>query len=142
MLILHQNRSLAESVRSSIWRGLKAVCLALEAFVSRLSNRPFAACHSRGTNCHAETQKLHWDKTNEGNCHLKLCMPFVGLAPVQLLRPSMAVLYHLNGKLQRAYSKVFWYSDHHNVESILQNGSGKCYLLELALVVFQICLQH
>ena len=34
---------------------------------------------------------------------LKLCMPFVGLALVQFLHPSMAVLYHMNGKLQRAY---------------------------------------
>ena len=31
-------------------------------------------------------------------------MPFVGLAQVRLLRSSMAVLYHVNGKLQRAYS--------------------------------------
>ena len=31
-------------------------------------------------------------------------MPSVGLAPVQLLCPSVAVLYHMNGKLQRAYS--------------------------------------
>ena len=29
---------------------------------------------------------------------------FVGLAPVRLLRSSMAVLYQVNGKLQRAYS--------------------------------------
>ena len=35
---------------------------------------------------------------------LKLCLPFVGFAPVRLLRPNMAVLYHVNGKLQRAYS--------------------------------------
>ena len=33
----------------------------------------------------------------------KLCIPLVGLAPVRLLRPSMAVLHHVNGKLQRAY---------------------------------------
>ena len=33
----------------------------------------------------------------------KLCMPFVGLTLVGLLHPSMAVLYHVNGKLQRAY---------------------------------------
>ena len=32
-------------------------------------------------------------------------MFFVGLAPVRLLRPSMAVLYHVKGKLQRAYSE-------------------------------------
>ena len=30
-------------------------------------------------------------------------MPFVGLSPVRLLHPSMAVLCHVNGKLQRAY---------------------------------------
>ena len=30
-------------------------------------------------------------------------MPFIGLAPVRLLRPNMAVFYHVNGKLQRAY---------------------------------------
>ena len=76
-LIFHQNWSLAESVRSSTWRELKAVCLALEAFASRLSN-----------------------------------------------------------------SKVFWYSDNQNVESILRNGSRKCDLQELALVVFRICLLH
>ena len=38
-----------------------------------------------------------------GNYHLKLCMPFDGLAPVRLLRPNMAVLHHVNGMLQRAY---------------------------------------
>ena len=32
-------------------------------------------------NRHAGTQKSYWDKTNKGNYHLKLCMPFVGLAP-------------------------------------------------------------
>ena len=76
-LIFHQNWSLAESVRSSTWRELKAVCLALEVFASRLCN-----------------------------------------------------------------SKVFWYSDNQNVESILRNGSRKCDLQELALVVFRICLLH
>jgi len=54
-------------------------------------------------NRHAGTQKSHWDKTDRGNYHLKLCMPFVGLAPVRLLRLSVAVLYHVNGKLQKAY---------------------------------------
>ena len=76
-LTFHQNWSLAESVRSSSWTELKAVCLALEAFANRLSN-----------------------------------------------------------------SKVFWYSDNQNVESILRNGSRKCDLQELAFVVFQICLLH
>ena len=31
-------------------------------------------------------------------------MRFVGLAPVRPFRPNMAVLYHVNGRLQRAYS--------------------------------------
>ena len=30
---------------------------------------------------HAGEQKLHWEKTNKGNDHLKLCMPFVCLVP-------------------------------------------------------------
>ena len=55
-------------------------------------------------NRHAGTPKSHWDKTNKGNYHLKLCtMPFVGLALVRLFRPRMAVFYQVNGKLQRAY---------------------------------------
>ena len=41
-------------------------------------------------------QKSHWDKTNKGNYHLKLCMPFVCLVPVPLLLSSTAVLYHVN----------------------------------------------
>ena len=68
-LIFHQNWS--ESVRRSTWRELKAVCLALLAFASPLSN-----------------------------------------------------------------SKVFWYSDNQNVESILRDDSGKRDLQDLALVVF------
>ena len=48
-------------------------------------------------NCHAGEQKSHWDKTNKGNYHLKLCMSFVCLVPVRLLLSSMAVLYHVNG---------------------------------------------
>ena len=54
-------------------------------------------------NRHTGTQKSPWDKTNKGNYHLiktMYCMSFVGLAPVRLFRPSMAVLYHVNGKLQ------------------------------------------
>ena len=74
-LIFHQNWS--ESVRRSTWRELKAVCLALLAFASPLSN-----------------------------------------------------------------SKVFWYPDNQNVESILRDGSGKRDLQDLALVVFQICSHH
>ena len=33
-------------------------------------------------------------------------MPFVDLAPVRLLRPNLAVLYHVNGKTQRAYLTI------------------------------------
>ena len=51
-------------------------------------------------------QKSHWDKTNKGNYHLKLCMPFVCLVPVRLLLTSTAVLYHVNGYLQRAYFRI------------------------------------
>ena len=36
-LVSHQNWSIAETAQSSTWRELKAVCLALEAFASRLS---------------------------------------------------------------------------------------------------------
>ena len=44
-----------------------------------------------------EGQTSHWHKTNKGNYHLKLCMPFVCLVPVRLLLSSTAVLYHVNG---------------------------------------------
>ena len=57
-------------------------------------------------NRHAGNQKSHWDKTNKENYHLKLCMAFVGLAPVRLLHTSMAVLYHVNVKPQRAYHQI------------------------------------
>ena len=39
-------------------------------------------------NQHIGKQKSHWDKKNKGNYHLKLCTPFVGLAPMRLLRPN------------------------------------------------------
>ena len=68
----HQNWSLAESVQSSTWRELKAVCLTLEAFASPLSD-----------------------------------------------------------------SKVIWYSDKQNVESILLNGSKKSDFQELDLQAFK-----
>ena len=32
-------------------------------------------------NHHAGEQKSHWEKTNKGNYHLKLCVPFVCLVP-------------------------------------------------------------
>ena len=38
------------------------------------TNRPFAPSYSHGKNGHDGEQKSHWDKTNEGNYHLKLCM--------------------------------------------------------------------
>ena len=48
-------------------------------------------------NRHAGEQKSHWDKTNKGNYHSKLCVPFVGLVPEQLFLSSVAVFYHMNG---------------------------------------------
>ena len=45
-------------------------------------------------NRHDGEQKLHWDKTNKGDYHLKLFMPFVCLVPVRLLLSSTVVLYH------------------------------------------------
>ena len=57
-------------------------------------------------NRHVGTQKSHWEQTYKGNYTLKLCMPFVGFAPVRRLRHNMAVLYNVNGKLQRAYCIV------------------------------------
>ena len=41
-LVFHQNWSTAESAKSSTWRELKAVCLALEAFASHLSSSEVA----------------------------------------------------------------------------------------------------
>ena len=38
-------------------------------------------------NRHIGTQTSHWDKTNNGNYHLELCVPFVGLTPIRLLLP-------------------------------------------------------
>jgi len=76
-LVFHQNWSPAESVQSSAWRELKAVCLALEDFASRLSD-----------------------------------------------------------------SKVIWYCDNQNVESILHNSSKKSYFQELAFQAFHICLEY
>ncbi|XP_068738599.1 uncharacterized protein [Montipora capricornis] len=76
-LVFHQNWSPEEKVKSSTWRELKAVCLALEAFAGRLSN-----------------------------------------------------------------TRVIWYSDNQNVESILLNGSRKLDLQALALEAFQICLKY
>ena len=56
-------------------------------------------------NRRAGEKKSHWDKTNKENYHLKSCMSFVCLVAVRLLLCSTAVLYHVNGWLQRAYSR-------------------------------------
>ena len=53
-------------------------------------------------NRHIGTQTSHWDKTNNGNYNLELCVPFVGLTPMRLLRAYMPVLYHVDGNCQRA----------------------------------------
>ena len=54
-------------------------------------------------NRHAGEQKSHWDKTNKEHYNLELCMSFVCHVPVRLLLSSVAVLYHVNGQLQRTY---------------------------------------
>ena len=51
-------------------------------------------------NRHIGTQTSHWDKTNNGNYHLELCVPFVGLTPMRLLRANMPVLYHVDGTVK------------------------------------------
>ena len=43
------------------------------------------------------SQFLCWKKTNKGNYHLNLCMPFVCLVSVRCLLSSVAVLYYVNG---------------------------------------------
>ena len=58
-------------------------------------------------NRHAGEQKSHWDKTNKGNYHLKLCLPFVYHVPVRLLLSSMAVLYHMNGTYWHHFAFFF-----------------------------------
>ena len=48
-----------------------------------------------------------------------MVISFVCLVPVRLLRPNMAVLYHVNGKLQRAYhSKMLKISEKEQIRSI------------------------
>ena len=58
-------------------------------------------------NRRAGEQKSLWDKTNKENYHLKLCMSFACFVPVRLLLSSVAVLYHVNGWLQRTYFDTF-----------------------------------
>ena len=58
-------------------------------------------------------------------------MPFVGLAQVRLLRSSMAVLYHVNGKLQRAYS---WFLIRRCLDVIIDAFSHD---VKEAILVFQ-----
>ena len=64
--------------------------------------------------------------TNKGNYLLKLCLPFVSLAPVRLLCLSVAVLYHVNGKLQKAYitvqSAMVIVDSHCSVREEITNG--------------------
>ena len=58
-----------------------------------MGNRPFAACHS------PDTKSPCWD-ANVALGQTKIMYAFGWYqAPVRLLRPSRAVLYHVNGKL-------------------------------------------
>ena len=58
--------------------------------------REKAASHLRGTKSSCWRAKVALGKTNEGNYHIKLCVPFVCLVPVRLSLASMVVLYHVN----------------------------------------------
>ena len=65
---------------------------------AEITNRPFAACHLRGTKLPKVALGPHQQKADiilNGNF---LCLS----CPSVTLRPSMAVLYHENGKLQSA----------------------------------------
>ena len=53
---------------------------------------------------------LGQDKQRKLPC--KIMYAFVGLASVRILRPSMAVLYHVSGKLQRAYISLLLIACH------------------------------
>ena len=66
-------------------------------------NRPFAACHSRGTKTPSWDANVALGQDKQRKLPCKIMYAFVGLASVRILRPSMAVLYHVYGKLQRAY---------------------------------------
>ena len=58
-----------------------------------MGNRPFAACYS------PDTKSPCWD-ANVALGQTKIIYAFGWYqAPVRLLRPSRAVLYHVNGKL-------------------------------------------
>ena len=70
-------------------------------------NRPFAASHSCGTKPPCWRAKVALGQDKQRNYHLKLCMSFVCFVPVRLLLSSVAVLYHVNGWLQRAYFDTF-----------------------------------
>ena len=66
-------------------------------------NRSFAPCHSPGTKPPSWDAKVALGQDKQRKLPCKIMYAFVGLASVRILRPSMAVLYHVYGKLQRAY---------------------------------------
>ena len=57
-----------------------------------MGNRPFAACHS------PDTKSPCWD-ANVALGQTKIMYAFGWYCPSATLRPSMAVLYHVNGTL-------------------------------------------
>ena len=75
-------------------------------------------------NLHAGEQKSHWDKTNEWNYHLKLCVPFVCLVPVRLLLTSMVVLCQVNCWLQRTYWPI---ADRRVLNNYPRNNCGTSF---------------
>ena len=53
---------------------------------------------------HAGKQYTQWDKTNKERTSFKMVIFFVCLLPVRHLLSSIAVLYHVSDKMQKAYS--------------------------------------
>ena len=80
----------------------------LKIFIRKPISLPLEAIHVTLTGSSVKSAE-HMAKINTkiklillvalGQDKQKLCIPLVGLAPVRLLRPSMAVSYHVNGKL-------------------------------------------
>ena len=77
--------------------------IGLDATSGKTLYGPFAAFHSRGTKPPCWDAKVALGQDQQKAYIILNGNSFVCLVPVRLLRPSMAVLYHVNGKLQRAY---------------------------------------
>ena len=76
-------------------------------------------------NRHAGEQVTHWEKTNKENYHFKWCVLFVCLIPLRLLFSSVADLYHVNFKLQRAYILLCDYRNRGHLDKVDESGYRK-----------------